>query len=70
MLINDLFKDFGYKKIVLDTNVNNLRAQHVYEKLGFQKLRVNVDVWKNQLGELQSSIDYELEEKDFIYYFD
>lgn len=68
MLINDLFKDLGYKKIVLDTNLNNLRAQHVYEKLGFQKLRVNVDAWKNQLGELQSSIDYELEEKDFIYY--
>jgi len=68
MLINDLFKDLGYKKIVLDTNLNNLRAQHVYEKLGFQKLRVNVDAWKNQLGELQSSIDYELVEKDFIYY--
>lgn len=68
MLINDLFKDLGYKKIVLDTNLNNLRAQHVYEKLGFQKLRVNVDAWKNQLGELQSSIDYELAEKDFIYY--
>lgn len=58
----------GYKKIILDTNLNNLRAQHVYEKLGFQKIRVNVDAWKNQLGELQSSIDYELEEKDFINY--
>ncbi|MBS5931419.1 MAG: GNAT family N-acetyltransferase [Clostridiales bacterium] len=68
MLISDLFKDLGYKKIVLETNLNNLRAQHVYEKLGFQKLRVNVDAWKNQLGELQSSIDYELMEKDFIYY--
>lgn len=68
MLINALFKDFGYKKIRLDTNLNNLRAQHVYEKIGFKKVRVNVDVWKNQLGELQSSIDYELEEKDFINY--
>jgi RimJ/RimL family protein N-acetyltransferase len=68
MLINELLKDLGYKKIILDTNLNNLRAQHVYEKLGFKKLRVNVDSWKNQLGELQSSIDYELEEKDFINY--
>lgn len=68
MLINTLFKDLGYKKIILDTNLNNLRAQHVYEKLGFQKIRVNVDVWKNQLGELQSSIDYELEKKDFMNY--
>lgn len=68
MLINTLFKELGYKKIILDTNLNNLRAQHVYEKLGFQKLRINVDAWKNQLGELQSSIDYELEEKDFTNY--
>ncbi len=66
MLINALYKDLGYKKIILDTNINNLRAQHVYEKLGFKKIRVNVDTWKNQLGELQSSIDYELEEKDFM----
>lgn len=68
MLMNALFTDLGYKKIILDTNLKNLRAQHVYEKLGFQKLRVNVDAWKDQLGELQSSIDYELEEKDFINY--
>ncbi len=68
MLINALFKDMGYKKIILDTNLNNHRAQHVYEQLGFQKLRVNIDTWKDQLGELQSSVDYELEEKDFINY--
>lgn len=68
MLINALFKDLGYTKIILDTNLNNFRAQHVYEKLGFQKLRINADAWKNQLGELQSSIDYELEEKDFVNY--
>lgn len=68
MLIKALFKDLGYKKIILDTNLNNHRAQHVYEKLGFKKLRVNVAAWKDQLGELQTSIDYELEEKDFINY--
>ncbi|MFT4144786.1 MAG: GNAT family N-acetyltransferase [Mobilitalea sp.] len=68
MLINALFENLGYKKIILDTNLNNPRAQHVYEKLGFQKVRVNVDAWQNQLGELQSSVDYELEEKDFINY--
>lgn len=59
MLIRHLFQS-GYTKIVLDTNLKNTRAQHVYEKLGFRKLRVNVDSWKNQLGELQSSVDYEL----------
>lgn len=70
MVINALFKDLGYRKIILDTNLKNIRAQGTYKKLGFKKLRVNVDAWKNQLGELQSSIDYELEEKDFINYLE
>jgi RimJ/RimL family protein N-acetyltransferase len=52
---------FMIKKIVLDTNLKNTRAQHVYEQLGFQKMRVNVDSWQDQLGEWQSSVDYELE---------
>lgn len=60
MLIESLFNDLGFKKIVLDTNFNNKRAQHVYEQLGFHQVRINVDAWKNQLGELQTSIDYEL----------
>ena len=59
MLIKTLFS-MGYRKIVLDTNLNNTRAQHVYELLGFQKLRVNIDSWRDQLGRPQSSVDYEL----------
>lgn len=65
MLINSLYNDLGYKKIILDTNLENKRAQHVYEQLGFVKLRVNENSWTNQIGELQSSIDYELYQKDF-----
>ena len=64
MLIRYLFES-GKEKIILDTNLNNLRAQHVYETLGFRKLRVNVDSWKDQLGRLQSSVDYELTPADF-----
>lgn len=64
LLINELFK-MQNCKIVLDTNLNNTRAQHVYESLGFKKTAVNVDSWKNQLGELQSTVDYELIESDF-----
>ena len=59
MLIGQLF-GMGYARIVLDTNLNNLRAQHVYESLGFRKLRVNENSWKDQLGTMQSSVDYEL----------
>lgn len=64
MLIGHLFAS-GFEKIILDTNLNNLRAQHVYETLGFRKLRVNIDSWKDQLGRLQSSVDYELIPVDF-----
>ena len=53
------------KKSILDTNVNNKRAQLVYEQPGFIKLRVNENSRKNQLGELQSSIDYELSRESF-----
>lgn len=66
MLISELFDNMGYQKIILDTNVKNKRAQHVYEQLGFIKLRVNENSWTNQIGELQSSIDYELYRENFI----
>lgn len=65
MLIGELFR-MGFPKIILDTNVKNLRAQHVYERLGFRKVRTRIDSWRNQLGELQSSIDYELTPEDFV----
>ena len=64
MLIGHLFSE-GYDRIILDTNLNDLRAQHVYEKLGFRKLRVNIDSWFDQLGRPQSSVDYELTRQDF-----
>ena len=65
MLISWLFEQ-GFEKIVLDTNLTNKRAQHVYESLGFRKLRVNVDSWTDQLGNKQSAVDYELTEENFI----
>lgn len=65
MLINSLFNDFGYRKIILDTNLKNERAQHVYEQLGFVKLRVNENSWRDQIGEMQSIVDYELCQTDF-----
>lgn len=66
MLISALFDDWGYTRIILDTNAKNHRAQHVYEQLGFKKIAIRENSWKNQLGELQSSVDYELYPKDFI----
>ena len=64
MLINYLFNHLGYEKIVLDTNLKNKRAQHVYEKLGFKRTATRMNSWKNQLGEVQSTVEYELSKED------
>ena len=66
LFIKTLFGECGFEKINLDTNLVNLRAQRVYERLGFKKLRVNIDSWRDQLGRAQSSVDYELTEDSFI----
>ena len=57
--------DRGCGRIVLDTNLNNKRAQHVYELLGFRKTGVRYDSWRDQLGKMQSAVDYELMESAF-----
>jgi len=65
MLISWLFEN-GYSKICCDTNLKNTRAQHVYEALGFRKVRTNLDAWHDQTGQIQSSVDYELVKDDFV----
>lgn len=65
MLIGELFRR-GCGKIVLDTNLNNTRARHVYETLGFQKTGVRHDAWTDQLGRFQSAVDYELTAERFV----
>jgi RimJ/RimL family protein N-acetyltransferase len=39
MFIKYLFNELKYDKVILDTKLNNKRAQHVYEKIGFKKLK-------------------------------
>lgn len=65
MLIHEVFQHYGIHKIVLDTDVNNQRAQHVYETLGFQKLREKKHYWQDPHGVWHSAIDYELTQKTF-----
>ena len=61
LLIDELLVVRHYSRITLDTNRKNGRAQHVYEKLGFRKVGVDIDSWRNQVGELQTMIRYELD---------
>ncbi len=68
LFINSLFDDLKFKKVILSTDLRNLRAQHVYEQLGFKKVKVFYDSWTDQLGKLRTSVCYELVKKDFISY--
>ena len=65
MLISRLF-EIGYEKIVLDTNTNNKRAQHVYESLGFRFVGMRENCFTDQLGVMRSAVDYELISRDFV----
>ncbi len=68
LLMEYLFDDRNAEKIILDTNLNNTGAQRFYERLGFKKVSINVNSWKNQLGELQSSVDYEINKENYYSY--
>lgn len=68
MLFTELFNNLGFERIVLDTNMGNKRAQHVYELLGFRKVRVRQNAYPNDQGIWQTAIDYALQKRDFINY--
>ena len=68
LFISGLFNDLGYVKIMLDTNLKNTRAQHVYEQLGFRKIRVRENSFKDQLGNWQTAVDYQLTKDIFVSY--
>ena len=66
MFIDALFTYYKYKKVILDTNIKNKRAQNVYEnKLGFHRIGIRENSWRDQTGELQSAVDYELSKEDW-----
>jgi len=66
MLMKYIFMTMEYDKIILDTNLKNERAQYVYERLGFRKTGVNFDSWQDQLGEFQSSVEYEMTRTEYM----
>lgn len=60
MLCRDLFANRGIARITLNTMLENQRAQHVYEKLGFVKTGVRENCWRDQTGRLRTAVDYQL----------
>ncbi len=64
MMAHVLF-DLGAERIELDTMVENTRAQHVYESLGFDRTAVRKDVWTDQLGRKRTSVEYRITKDAF-----
>lgn len=60
LLVNYIFKNLGAKKIIIDPHTDNPRAIHVYEKVGFKKVKIlktheaykdtKVDAWLMELN--------------------
>lgn len=65
-LIAFLFETKAIDRIVLDTNLANKRAQHVYESLGFVSTGVRYQAFTNQLGVKQDVIDYALNREQYL----
>lgn len=64
LLIAELFRR-GFTVIELTTAPENVRACHVYERLGFVRLRVERDCWTDQLGRPRSAVLYRLTPEQF-----
>jgi RimJ/RimL family protein N-acetyltransferase len=65
ILMRDLFIQQGITKISLNTMIENTRAQKVYERLGFQKISIEHDVFIDQLGNKRSAVFYHICKEDY-----
>lgn len=66
LFIDVLFKDYGFKKINIETYKSNPRSIHVAESLGFKKFREFENNRHDTRGKPLSTIEYQLVEDDFI----
>ncbi len=66
LLMNYLFNELGYITITTSTNTNNMRAQHIYEnKIGFHRVGVDENSWRDHDGQWQSYINYMITKEEF-----
>jgi RimJ/RimL family protein N-acetyltransferase len=73
MLFQFLFTDpainasIAVQRIVWDTMLENVRAQHVYEKkIGARRVRVVENAWQDQIGNWRNSVEYEIDRNTFF----
>ncbi len=82
LLLSHLFLTLDAEKVILDTNLHNKRAQHVYEKIGFSPLFATlptddvtddyitetkgISKFIDQLGNRQIGLEYEFLRENYI----
>ena len=62
---SDLFRTYELHRIELDTLLENKRAQHLYQKVGFKVVGVKRDVWLDPEGNYRSAVVMDLLKNDF-----
>lgn len=66
-LFNFLFTKKNVDKIKCDTNLNNIRAQLVYEKkMNMTRVKTEYNNYINQIGEKRSTTYFEITKQDFL----
>lgn len=65
MLIIELFQRLHFSSIILDTNITNERAHHVYEALGFERVGVQERAFRDSRGNWRTSVHYKLTPENF-----
>ena len=64
-LLRMLFKEYGFEQVVLTTSVENNRARHVYEKLGFvQTATFSFQTW--QMPHPCNALEYRLTKEAYM----
>ena len=63
--INYLFEVQKVHKIILDTMIENTRAQKVYRSLKFTQTAINPNIWQDQLGTWRTSVDFVLTKETY-----
>lgn len=68
MLLEELFDVLHYETVILDTDIENKRSQHVYESLGFQQVGIQERSFRNSRNKWVTSVHYKLTRDNFHSY--
>lgn len=67
IFLNYLFETYGLHRIELDTLLENVRAQHLYEKVGFKRIGLKRDCWIDPQNCYRSAVLMDILREEFDY---